>query len=377
MGVVRTVLGDIAADGIGPAMLHEHLLFDIVPPGAPANTVPPGATANTVPPGTSTNIVPPGVAGRPTSGATSDRNAPITMQNRWQIDYRSNEAPANAHQQDADIAAAELGAYRADGGTLIVDQSVHGLARDPQGLAEASRAASVHVVAAAGTYTAAFLDAETLAMDTDALTARFTAEITRGLDGTDIRAGLIGEIGCSWPLDPFEHRALVAAARAQAATGAAISVHPGRAATACSEILDILAAHGADLTRVILCHMDRTHPDGSGIQPLLDRGATVEWDFFGIEQSHYWMTDTVVIPTDLQRLHLIAGFADRGHGDQIAISHDICTRTRLHRWGGHGYGHILRNVRPLMQRLGFADRLIAALLRDTPLRLLTLTETPA
>lgn len=338
MGWIRTVLGDVPAEQIGSAMIHEHLLFDIVPPGA-----------------------------------MGDRDRPITMQDRWQIDYRSNEDPANAHQTDPAVAAAELAAFAVDGGALIVDQTVAGLARDAEGLALASRDSGVHVVAAAGTYTAAHLDPATHRMDVAALTERFVHEVTAGLDGGNIRAGIIGEIGCSWPMAPVERRALQAAARAQALTGAAVSVHPGRHPDACGQILDILEAEGADPGRVILCHMDRTHPDGAGIQPLLDRGANVEWDFFGIEQSHYWMGE-VELPTDLDRLRLIRDFAALGHGDQILVSHDICTRTRLTRWGGHGYGHILRNVRPLMARLGFSDALVRALVRDTPLRLLTLAE---
>jgi len=341
MGFVRTVLGDVAPEGIGPVMIHEHLLFDIVPPDA-----------------------------------TGDRDAQIKPRDRWQIDYRSNEHPANAHQSDPSVAASELSAFAADGGSLIVDQSVAGLARDADGLARAARDGGVHVVASAGTYTAPFLDAATLAMDETALTKRFSGEISDGLDGTNIRAGLIGEIGCSWPLQPVERRALVAAAQAQAATGAAVSVHPGRHPQACGGILDILQGAGADLTRVILCHMDRTHPDGDGIQPLLDRGATVEWDFFGIEQSHYWMGDSE-LPTDLGRLRLIQQFAERGHGAQITISHDICTKTRLCQWGGHGYGHILRNVRQLMARLSFPQSLVTALIRNNPLKLLTITESTA
>ncbi|SLN60863.1 phosphotriesterase family protein [Roseisalinus antarcticus] len=341
MGSVRTVLGDVPAARIGNAMIHEHLLFDIVPPGA-----------------------------------TGDRGAPIRAEDRWQIDYRSNEAPANAHQTEPDVAVAELRAFAEDGGSLIVDQSVAGIHRDAEGLARISRESGVHVVAAAGIYTAPFLDPATAAMDADALAARFIAEVTEGLDGTEVRAGLIGEIGCSWPLAPVEHRALIAAARAQQATGAAISVHPGRDAAACGQILDILDGAGADLSRVILCHMDRTHPDGTGIQALLDRGAAVEWDFFGIEQSHYWMGE-VELPTDLGRLRLIGGFAAHGHADQLLVSQDICTKTRMRRWGGHGYGHILRNMRPLMARAGFAEDLIRALLRDTPLRYLTLLERPA
>lgn len=153
-----------------------------------------------------------------------------------------------------------------------------------------------------------------------------------------------------------------------------MSVHPGRAPDACAEILDITEAQGLDPSRTVLCHMDRTHPDGDGIAALLQRGATVEWDFFGIEQSYYWMGE-VELPCDRDRIRLIQTFADKGHADQILISQDICTKTRMRHWGGHGYGHILRNVAPLMQRLGLEAQLIRQLLRETPLRLLTLQET--
>jgi len=337
--VVRTVTGDRPAEGLGPVMLHEHLLFDLVPPGADRN------------------------------GA-----APITTETRWQIDYLSNADPENACQRDVSVAAEELARFASDGGGVLVDQSVIGIGRDPTGLHDASAAAGVPVVAATGTYTAPYLPEWVRQAGVDALAELFVREIREGMEGTAVRAGLIGEIGCSWPLEPVERRALEAAALAQQETGAAISVHPGRDRAACGEILDILGAAGAELTRTILCHMDRTHPDGAGIEALLDRGAVVEWDFFGIEQSHYWM-GAVELPTDLQRLRLIRGFAEKGHGDRIAVSQDICTKTRLARWGGHGYGHILRNMPALMRRLDFPERLVAALLRETPLRLLTLKET--
>ena len=341
MGSVRTVLGDIDPASVGNVMFHEHVLFDIVPPGA-----------------------------------RDDRHADITPDTRWQIDYRSNEASANAHQTDLAIATEELHRFADDGGSLIVDQSVFGLARDAEGLASAARASGVHVIAAAGCYTAPYLSTEILAMETEELAEHFAREVTVGVDGTSVRAGLIGEIGCSWPLHSFERSALKAAARAARTTGAALSVHPGRSPEACAEILDIVEDEGLDPARLVLCHMDRTHPDGKGIALLLARGANVEWDFFGIEQSHYWMGN-VELPTDLGRLRLIDRFAQVGHADQILVSHDICTKTRMRCWGGHGYGHILRNMPALMSRLGFEHALVTQLLRDTPLRLLTLQRDPA
>jgi phosphotriesterase-related protein len=343
--VIRTVTGDRPASDFAAVMVHEHLLYDITPPGTPAEA----------------------------------RHGQIALENRWQIDHRSNETAANARQQDWRVAASELAALARDGGDLIVDQSVGGLARDPRGLRTASRAAGCAVVAAAGTYTTAYLDAETRAADTATLAARFAAEVQTGLDGTDVRAGLIGEIGCSWPLEPVEQRALVAAAQAARSTGAGISVHPGRDPRAPFEIVDILGDAGADLGRVAICHMDRTYPEGRdqggyGPTALARLGVMVEWDFFGIETSHYWMDADVELPTDRGRLRAILSLFEAGLGGQILVSHDICTRTRTQSMGGHGYGHILRNVVPLMRRMGLGPDDIARLIRFNPLRLLAIPQ---
>lgn len=335
--MVRTVRGDIPADTVGRIVFHEHLLFDLVLPEA--------------------------------RDAVDD--PPITPANRWQIDYRSNENRNNARQRDPAIATAELAALRADGGSLLVDQSTFGLARDPDGLCRAATEADVHVVAAAGTYVASYLPPELRALDTAALAKRFRHEVETGLDGTDIRAGLIGEIGTSWPIEPVERRALEAAAAASRATGAAISVHPGRHEDAPFAIVDILAAAGADLSRTVICHMDRTFPRGQRVRELLATGVCVEWDFFGVETSHYWFGD-VELPTDLQRLRLIGELMAEGWGERILVSHDICTCTRMTRWGGHGYGHLLRNGPELMRRAGLSSDQIDQLLRRNPLRLLTL-----
>lgn len=45
------------------------------------------------------------------------------------------------------------------------------------------------------------------------------AEICEGVEGTDMRCGVIGEIGVSWPMTDFEKRSLKAAAQAQQQTG--------------------------------------------------------------------------------------------------------------------------------------------------------------
>jgi phosphotriesterase-related protein len=68
----------------------------------------------------------------------------------------------------------------------------------------------------------------------------------------------------------------------------------------------------------------------------------------------------------------IAELVRRGHVDQIVVSQDICTRTRLRRYGGHGYAHLLENAMPLMLRRGLDQDDVDRILVRTPRRLLTL-----
>ena len=338
MGNIRTVLGDISKDDVGNTMIHEHILFDIALP----NT-------------------------------KSQDDKEISLSNRWQVDYFSNQNSENASQKKISVAVEELEYFSEDGGSLIVDQTVFGLDRNPEGLAKVSKLAGVHIVAAAGCYTEPYLPKSFLEMECEELIRHFVSEINFGLDGTRIRAGIIGEIGCSWPITSFEKRAIRAAAIAAKTTGTSLSIHPGRAYESCLQILDILETTGLNPNRVILCHMDRTFPDGQGIKELLKRGANIEWDFFGIEQSYYWMGNTE-LPNDYDRLRLIQKFADEGYIDQILISHDICTKTRMRSFGGHGYSHIVRNVPELIKRLGFENSMLKKLIYENPLNVLTLKE---
>ncbi|UFN49288.1 hypothetical protein LPC08_01175 [Roseomonas sp. OT10] len=336
-GQVMTVLGPLAPDRLGQVLMHEHLLCDLTPPGQ-------------------------------RGGAAAE----ITLGNAFDVNYRPGAYPGNHRLQDVALAAEEAALFAAAGGGAIVEVTTGGICPDPEGLAEVSRRSGVAVVMGAGFYTAPYLDAATLALPREAMAERILGQLRDGAWGTAIRCGLIGEIGCSWPLHPAERRALQAAADAQRATGAAITVHPGRHPDAPGEILDVLETAGADPSRVVIDHMDRTYEDS--VEPALAlarRGCVVEYDFFGIEMSNYWM-GVADLPNDWMRLRFLRRFFEVGLGGRVALSHDICTRSRLCRHGGHGYGHIPRNVVPLMRDRGFSPAEIGTLLVETPRRLLTL-----
>jgi phosphotriesterase-related protein len=194
--------------------------------------------------------------------------------------------------------------------------------------------------------------------------------VTEGAWGTDVRAGMIGEIGCQAPWTELERRVMHGALLAQQATGAAINVHPGRHEDQPQEVADFFLEQGAPMDRMVMSHIDRTIFDETRLLRLADTGCVIEFDLFGMEQSYYSHSD-IDMPNDAVRLRLMRALIARGHLDRIVISHDICYRTRLTRYGGHGYQHIFANVIPMMRRRGYSEAEIDTIMVRTPRRLLT------
>ncbi len=188
---------------------------------------------------------------------------------------------------------------------------------------------------------------------------------------TGVKAGIIGEIGVSWPMTESERLSLEAAVEAQTRTGTALSIHVGAHPDSPSQVLDVLEMKGADLSRTILCHIDRTLEERSALLELAQSGANLEFDVFGLEVS-YLPGNYLPMPSDAQRLQKLEWLIEDGFLDKLVISQDVATKTRLVRYGGTGYAHILRYVVPWMRQRGFTEEHIDALLVENPRTLLTL-----
>lgn len=62
---------------------------------------------------------------------------------------------------------------------------------------------------------------------------------------------------------------------------------------------------------------------------------------------------------------------NEGYEDKILISHDIHTKNRLVKYGGHGYSHILKNIVPKMLSRGISQTQVDKILIKNPKRWLT------
>ena len=270
--------------------------------------------------------------------------------------------------EDMDLTVEELAPFRALGGSSVVDLTTKGIKPQPAHLREVSERSGVHVVSGCGWYTGVTHPPEIAALPEDALVDRLAGEIENGIDGTDVRPGIIGEIGTSAPVESNEEKVLRVAAAAQRKTGLAINVHVAIFGKQALRALDVLEAAGADLSRVVVSHLDQLL-DLDHHRAILNRGAYVEYDCFGSEI--YYDNRGQEDPSDRERINALLTLLDEGWVDRVVISHDVCTKIQLLRYGGFGYGHILRSIVPRMERRGVDAGTVRKILVDNPRRLLT------
>jgi phosphotriesterase-related protein len=203
-----------------------------------------------------------------------------------------------------------------------------------------------------------------------AIVDAIVADLTDGVGRERIRAGFIGEIGCSWPMTSRERRVLRAAGVAQKVTGAPLMVHPGRDPAAPDDILRELTDVGADLARTTICHLERTVRGPDQLVDLARRGIWLSLDCFGLETAFYPLNPAVAMPNDGGRLALAEAVIAAGFGDRLLLAQDICQKHRLAAFGGHGYDHLLRDVVPMLVARGHSPVDVDHLVRDNPARFL-------
>jgi phosphotriesterase-related protein len=351
-----TVLGPVEAPNLGVTLPHEHLLWEshyIARPSAE-------------------------IARLRTLG-----DVPVSLALVETLLANPFASADNLRQRDVALAAAEAGRLSAVGGSTIIDVTTPDIGRDARGLHQVAELTGLNIIAATGYYLAsahppglADRRAEDIAQD-------LIAELTDGIDGTGIRAGIIGEIGVGQPMygrdpdgpperaeiAPGEELVLRAAALAQRATGTPITLHiwnfgPNRLGV---RALDILAAAGADPALVVVGHLD-AYLDMDHVRAVLARGAWVEFDAFGVAPYPDWETSRFV--TDDARVDAVRQLAEMGALDRLLISQDVCTKTQLSTFGGPGYAHLSTAIEPQLAAAGLSAADVGQVRIGNPARLM-------
>jgi phosphotriesterase-related protein len=333
---VQTVLGEIDTQRMGISLTHEHLLID--------------ARKAWYEPLEATKI------------ALAHQKVSIEILHELRQDPYMNFD--NCFMADEDVAVSEAEQFAFLGGGTIVDATCLGIGRDPLALQRISKRTGLHVLMGCGYY----LESRHLPHVKDASTEMLADEMVRdvleGADGTTIRAGYIGEIGVSKNFTKQEEKVLRAAARAQAKTGVALSVHlPGWERLA-HKVLDIIAEEGGDISKTILDHMNPSFEDVEYQTSLAERGAYLEYDMIGMD--YYYANEHSQSPSDEDNARAIKNLIALGFVDKLLLSQDVFLKMMLTCYGGNGYAYILRHFVPRLRRHGVTTEAIDTMLIHNP-----------
>jgi phosphotriesterase-related protein len=311
---------------------------------------------------------------------SADTQEPVSLRNLSYVRRRPYTNLDNLHLSDVETQQREVTEFLDAGGTTIVDLTLPEIGRNAAGLAEVSTATGVNVIAGCGFYVHTAHPPEVATMTASEVADLIVRDLTEGIDGTQIKAGVIGEIGTWDPIHLDEAKVLRGVAEAHRRTGAPIVVHTYLFAKWGLHILDILEREGVPPERVALAHVDSVVSDLDYHKAIADRGAYVEYDLFGAEGGNDdWREhDRGVrfippIPCDMERIAAVEDLCRAGYGQRILMSQDVCMKVSLASYGGHGYAHIQRSVLPLMRDVGVSDRQTQELVRANPQRFLAWT----
>ena len=162
----------------------------------------------------------------------------------------------------------------------IIEMTNRYMGRNPQFLLDLMRDTGINIVACTGYYQQAFFPPHVATRSVQELAREMIDEITLGIEGTTLKAGVIAEIGSSeGVITDSEAKVFAAAALAHNQTGCPISTHTSFS-TMGLEQLDLLQQHGVDLTRVVIGHGD-LKDNLDTILRIIDRGAVVQVDTIG------------------------------------------------------------------------------------------------
>ena len=262
-------------------------------------------------------------------------------------------------------AVGKLREARAAGIDTMVDLTTADLGRDVPLVAEIARQSGMQVIVATGLHInpPRYFHQRPI----DVATRLFVRDIREGIQGTDVKAGVI-KLACNHATveGPFE-LSFRAGARAHRETGVPISTHTDTAHRSGLDQQRTFAEEGVDLTRVVIGHSGDTE-DFDYLERLLERGSVLGMDRFGLDEIH----GQRFLNTP-QRVGVIAELCRRGYADRMVLSHDASAYAdprepayQERTWPNWRFTHIPRDVVPMRLEAGVSQTQIDQMARHTP-----------
>lgn len=270
------------------------------------------------------------------------------------------------------VCADRIGELKDAGFKSMLDPCPNDIGRDIPLMAEVASKTGFNIVFATGLYHhhlggTAYWSIKFQQQGADAdrrLADLFIKELTKGVQDTDIKAGVIKIATAAAPFSDYEKTIFRAAAIASKATGAPITTHTD--AVLGDEQLDYLKAQGVAPHKIVIGHSCGS-PDHDYHMRIVNGGAYIGFDRFGLE---YVQPDTV-------RVESMVKLLKKGFQNQIAISHDSvwCWKGQMispeflkAMEAGGMQMRFTRVITPMLKEAGVTDATIDAMLTENPRR---------
>ena len=325
MKKINTVLGEISSDELGIVLMHEHLY---------ANNSGwwhcPSCSKRFFLAQEKVNI-----------GILSDlRCDPFVNKDNLLLD-------------DVDSVIKELNEYKELGGSTIVDPTNIGIGRKPEVIKKIAEETGLNIILGSGFYLEPTHPDYVKKMNEEDISQLIQEEYYEGIDGSNVKIGIVGEIGVSKDFTSEERKVLAGASRAAASTGIPLSVHlPGWERLG-GKVLDLAYENGCKDAQVVLCHMNPSFEDLEYQIELAERGAWIEYDMIGMD--YYYADQNAQCPYDTENANAIKKLVDEGFGHRILLSQDVFIKMMLKSYGGNGYSYILKYFKDRLIRSGLSE----------------------
>lgn len=231
------------------------------------------------------------------------------------------------------------------------------MGRDPVKLKEISDITGLNIVCSTGFYLSEYHPDKLNDMTKEEIADIYIKDLTKGIDNTGIRAGLIGEIASNkTAFIGSEKKILEAAGIASVKTGSAVSTHTGKFTA--METIDTLLNEGVNPDKVIIGHQDLIDDTDYHIS-LLEKGVNLGFDTCG--KSAY-------VKDEVRALNIMK-LIEKGYGDHIVLSNDVSRRTYFTSYNQNGYLSVMNIVVPILRKYGIKETDLHKLLVDNPSRI--------
>lgn len=276
------------------------------------------------------------------------------------VDLSGHKKDPDTNYDDLNTVIEELKEVKNLGLETLVEVTNRGMGRDIKAMLKVAEETGLNIIASTGFYKEPFLPVYIYEQNDKEIEKLLLTDILEGIDGTNSKAHILGEVGTSHnTVTPLEVKLFNIVSRVHHETGKPVFTHTTLGTMALEQI-EIFKEMKVDLEKVLIGHMD-LNEDAEYHLNVADKGCFLGFDTIG--KTNYQPDET--------RISLINELVKRGHQDQIVLSLDLTRKTHLKGNGGIGYQYLFTNFIPALMESGISKELIDKFLIDNPTKLLS------